>query len=109
MKDVFKGKPTAKFVGLKSKMNCILFDDGKEFSTAKRVNIATEFNEYKDILFNKITRHKMRRIQSKKHKIGTYEINKILLSCFGDKRFVLDDGVHCLFSQRFKEVKKIFS
>ena len=44
MKDVFKGKPTAKFVGLKSKMNCILFDDGKEFSTAKRVNIATEFN-----------------------------------------------------------------
>ena len=54
MKDVFKGKPTAKFVGLKSKMNCILFDDGKEFSTAKRVNIATEFNEYKDILFNSI-------------------------------------------------------
>ena len=49
MKDVFKGKPTVKFVGLKSKMNCILFDDGKEFSTAKRVNIATEFNEYKDI------------------------------------------------------------
>ena len=44
MKDVFKGKPTVKFVGLKSKMNCILFDDGKEFSTAKRVNIATEFN-----------------------------------------------------------------
>ena len=40
----------------------------------------------------------MRRIQSKKHKIGTYEINKISLSCFGDKRFVLDDGVHCLFS-----------
>ena len=38
----------------------------------------------------------MRRIQSKKHKIGTYEINKILSSCFDDKRFVLDDGVHTL-------------
>ena len=33
----------------------------------------------------------MRRIQSKKHKMGTYEIIKILLPCFDDKRFVLND------------------
>ena len=39
-------------------------------------------------------RHKMKRIQAKKHKIGTYEIDKISLSCFDDKRFVLDDGVN---------------
>ena len=38
----------------------------------------------------------MKRIQAKKHKIGTYEIDKISLSCFDDKRFVLDDGVHSL-------------
>ena len=38
----------------------------------------------------------MKRNQSKKHKIGTYEINKISLSCFDDKRFVLDDGIHIL-------------
>ena len=38
----------------------------------------------------------MKRIQAKKHKIGTYEIDKISLSCFDDKRFVLDDGVHTL-------------
>ena len=38
----------------------------------------------------------MRRIQSKKHKIGTYEIDKISLSCFDDKRFVLNDGIHTL-------------
>ena len=38
----------------------------------------------------------MKRIQSKKHKIGTYEIKKIPLSCFDDKRFVLDDGIHTL-------------
>ena len=36
----------------------------------------------------------MKRIQSKKHKLGTYEINEISLSCFDDKRFVLDDGIH---------------
>ena len=38
----------------------------------------------------------MKRIQDKKHKIGTCEINKILLSFFDDKRFVLDDGIHTL-------------
>ena len=38
----------------------------------------------------------MKRIQAKKHKIGTYEIDKISLLCFDDKRFVLDDGIHTL-------------
>ena len=38
----------------------------------------------------------MRRIQAKKHKIGNYEIYKISFSCFDDKRFLLDDGVHTL-------------
>ena len=38
----------------------------------------------------------MKRIQAKKHKIGTYEIDKISLSYFDDKRQVLDDGVHTL-------------
>ena len=36
----------------------------------------------------------MKRIQSKKHKLGTYEIHKISLSCFDNKRYVLDDGIH---------------
>ena len=38
----------------------------------------------------------MKRIQAKKHKIGTYEIDKISLSCFYDKRYVLDDSVNTL-------------
>ena len=42
----------------------------------------------------KITRKKVKKIQSKKHKIGTYEANKISLSCFDGKRFISDDGVH---------------
>ena len=62
--------------------------DGSESNTAKGVNIAAEFNEFKDVLFNKkIIRHKMKRMQAKKHKIGTYIIDKISLSCFDDKRF----------------------
>ena len=47
-------------------------------------------------LIKKIIIHQMKRIQAKKHKIGTYEIHKISLSCFDDKRQVLDDGVHTL-------------
>ena len=63
--------------------------DGKEHNTAKGVSIATEFNNFKDVLFHKkIIRYKMKRIQSKKHKLGTYEIEKISLSCFDDKRCV---------------------
>ena len=71
--------------------------DGKEHNTGKGVNIATEFDNFKDVLFNKkVIRHKIKRIQSKKHKLGTYEIDKISLSCFDDKRYVLDDVIHTL-------------
>ena len=69
--------------------------DGKEYNTAKGVSIATEFENFKDILFNeRIIRHKMKKIQNKKHKLGTYEIAKISLSCFDDKRYELDDGIY---------------
>ena len=47
-------------------------------------------------LVKKIIRHKMKRTQSKKHKLGTYEIDKISLSCFDDKRYVLDNGIYTL-------------
>ena len=71
--------------------------DVKEHNTAKGVSIATEFDEFKDVLFNKkIIEQKIKRIQSKKHKLGTYEIDKISLSCFDNKRYVLDDGIHPL-------------
>ena len=38
------------------------------------------------LYLTKKIRHKMKRIQSKKHKLGTEEINKRSLSCFDDKR-----------------------
>ena len=38
----------------------------------------------------------MKRIQSKKHNLGTYEIDKISLSCFEDKRYALNDGINSL-------------
>ena len=47
----------------------------------------------------------MKRIQAKKHKIGTYKIDKISLSCFDDKKYVLDDGVNTL-AYFYKDCKK---
>ena len=50
-----------------------------------------------DVLFKKkVIRHNMKRIKSKLHRIGTYNVCKISLSCFDDKRYVLDDGVNTL-------------
>ena len=97
MNDEFGRVIVIEFVGLKSKMHSLKKIDGKEYNTAKGVSIATEFDKFKDVLFNeKIIRHKMKRIQSKKYKLGTYEINRISLSCFDNKRNVLDDVIRTL-------------
>ena len=72
MEDELEGEIIDEFVGLKSKMHSMKNIDGKESNTAKGVNIAADFNEFKDTLLNKkIIRHEMRKIQGKKHKMGT--------------------------------------
>ena len=48
----------------------------------------------------------MKRIQSKKHTLGTYEIDKISLSCFDDKRYVLDDKIIKIVLRVMKKIKK---
>ena len=53
MKDVFEGKIVEEFVGIKSKIHSMKHIDGKESNTPKGVNIATAFNEFNDILYNK--------------------------------------------------------
>ena len=61
------------------------------------MNKKLRHNEYVDALLNKnVVRHRMKRIQSKLHEIGTYDLNKISLSCFDDKRYVLNDGINTL-------------
>ena len=97
MKEVFEGKAISGFVGLKSKIHSMKSINGEEFNAMKGVNIATAFHEFEDTLFNKkIIRHKMKRFQSEKHKIGSYEIKTTTLSCFDGKRFVLGDEIQKL-------------
>ena len=71
---------TDEFFGLMSKVYSMKNIDGKESNTAKVVNIASEFSEFKATLFNrKVLRHKMRRVQGKKHKMETCKIKKTSL------------------------------
>ena len=77
------------------------------------MSIATESDKLKDHLFNeKVIRQEMKRIESKKHKLGPYEIDKICWSCFDDKRYVLDDWIrtsaylHKDSATSYKETKK---
>ena len=82
IKIVYRGIPINKFVGLKSKMYSLLSDNGKEPNTAKGVNIATEFNEFKDTLFNKnvLTQNK----KNSKKKTQTWNIwnQQNIIICF---------------------------
>ena len=97
MKDELNGVKIIEFVGLKSKMYSLIAENDKEVNKAKRVNLKLRHNEYVDVLFNRnALRQKMKRIQSVLHEIGTYDIHKISVSCFDDKRYVLDDGINTL-------------
>ena len=104
-KDELSGAKIDEFVGLKSKMYSLISSDGKEISKAKGVNKKLRYDEYLHVLFNKkVVRHKMKRIQSDLPEIGTYDINKISLSCFDYKRHVLDDGINTL-AYFYKDIK----
>ena len=97
MEDEFKGKIISKFVGLKSKKYSLISIDNKEVTKATRVNKKIRHKEFVDVLFNeKVIRHDMERIQSKLHRVGTYDVCRISLSCFDDKRYVLYDGINTL-------------
>ena len=97
MKDEFKGRMISEFVGLKSKMCSLISVDDEEVTKAKGVNKKIRRKEFVDVLFNKkVIRHNMKRTQSKLDRIGTYDVCKISLPCFDDKRYVLNDGVNSL-------------
>ena len=91
MKDETAEVVIEEFVTLKSKMYSYLHNS--KHKKAKGVNrnvVATiSHSKYKDVLLNKkCLRHSMNRIQSKDHKIGTHEINKISLSYLDNKIYI---------------------
>ena len=108
MKDELNGVKIVEIFGLKPKMCSLIADNDKEVNKAKGVNKKFRHEEYLNVLFNKkVVRHKMKRIQSVLHYVGTYDINKILLSCSDDKKYVLSDGMNTL--AYFTKILSFFS
>ena len=98
-KDETAGVPIREFIGLKSKMYSISLDNEKDSKKAKGVkkNVVKKGISHRDYLHvlsqSKVMHHKMKTIRSDCHQISSYEINKISLSPFDDKRYNLSDGI----------------
>ena len=100
-KDEAGGMIIIDFAGLKPKMYSYQTET-KNNKTAKGVKkyvVKKEIkhSHYLDCLFNnQIMRHKMNTIRSDHHQISSLQINKVSLSCYDDKRYILDDGISSL-------------
>ena len=98
-KDESAGIPITEFVGLRSKMYSYIKDNQKGGKTAKGIkkNVIKNnimHDDYKETLFNnKQMYHKMKTIRSENHQLRSYELNKVSLSCFDDKRYIHEDGI----------------
>ena len=99
-KDEAAGITITEFVGLRSKMYSYIKDNRTGGKTAKGIkkivikkNITHE-NYKQTLLENKQLCHTMKTIRSQNHQLGSFEINKVSLSCFDDKRYILEDGIN---------------
>ena len=96
MKDEFKGRKINEFIGLKSKMYSLIGVDDQEATKANGINKKIRHKKFVVLFDKKVIRHNIERIQSKLHKTRTYDVCKIPMSCFHNKRYMLDDGVDSL-------------
>ena len=109
-KDEAAGMPITEFVGLRSKMYSYMKDNDKGGKTAKGIkkniikkNIKHE--NYKNVLFdNEQMHHNMKTIRSSLHQIGSYELNKVSLSCFDDKRYIHNNGMTSFAYGHYKTI-----
>jgi len=87
------------FIGLRSKMYALKTVDQEEIKRAKGVSrCVTErelnYDQYHACLYNEEPREDtMKTIQSTCHQLYTTEVNKITLSPYDDKRYILANGI----------------
>lgn len=115
-KDETNGVEIDEFVGLRSKMysftlNCA---EGEKKQGKKKLKGVSKAVVKKDISHNdyvscikdkRLMSVEMISFKSTDHKIFTNIINKIGLSCFDDKRYILDDGIST-YAYGNKNIKK---
>ena len=115
MKDEAAGNIITSFVGLKSKMYSYLEEkqDGDIKNNKKAKGITKTVTKkqlthahYLACLYNTtISKNKINVIRSNNHQLSTYEINKTSLSCYDDKRYILDDGIRSYAYGHYKITK----
>ena len=113
MKDENEGKAVEEFVGLRPKMYSMLDgNSSKEKKTGKGIKKAYLKNnvghaDYRNCIVSdkredQQQKAKFQCIRSKKHQISTYEINKVGLCCYDNKRYILENGVDSLAYGHYK-------
>lgn len=113
-KDETDGIPIVDFKGLRSKMYSIKLDNTKEKSTGKGIKKQAlknkiKHSDYTRCLFGKDLKDKQQLVQfnlirSEKHQLYTYSLNKVGLSCYDDKRYLLEDGITSLSYGHYKSL-----
>ena len=97
MKDEYGGTTIYEYTGIKSKMYSIRDIHNHEKSVYRGHNSDIKYDDFKYTHSNKkVNRHNMRGIKSQYHEIYTYKSNKIYLSVFHDKLYILNDGINTL-------------
>ena len=108
MKDELKGQVMIEMIGLRSKMYSLLVENMQNLMACKGISTSVknhifQHSMYYDSLFQMVQRRdNVSRIGSHNHRVYTYETNKISLSPFDDKRYVLQDQVNTLAYGHFK-------
>ena len=105
-KDELHGACMTKFVGLRPKLYSFEYIDAhgqaREKNTAKGVQKCVKDNKLAFADYERCLREmcveqvSVNSIRSDHHKLYTYNVNKIGLSAYDDKRYICDDGVHTL-------------
>ena len=113
MKDETHGIPIQEFIGLRPKMYSILFTENDklvEKKTAKGIKKSVTKRKlrhanYKECLFEKRqTMVNMNQIRSERHEIYSIKLNKIGLSPYDDKRYILNNRMSTLAYGDYKTI-----
>lgn len=100
MTDELNGKVLKEVVCLRSKMYSIDYVGGTKQSAKgvqKSVKKTLHHSLFKNCLLSQsIVRREMTQLRSVCHQIVVNSVNKVALSCFDDKRYILDDTVSSL-------------
>jgi hypothetical protein len=100
MKDETAGKPVLEVAGVKSKMYGFRTDKPKMVAKGIKKSYIKKhltLDMYKQTVRNKTVTHaEFFNFRSKSHSLHTVKINKVCLSAYDDKRYILDDGITTL-------------